>query len=113
MGEMQAGQGGGFKPNSSRRVGVFMVVFGAVAAVIGFVLLLLPSGPASFGWFAYAPLSNTTFFPPGGLLSVRTQIGIVLFIVGLVLLAFGAGWMLGQRQAGRQRRLPDPSSPSS
>jgi len=72
-----------------------MVVLGAVAAVIGLVLLLLPSGQASFGWFAYAPLSDTTFFPPGGLLSPQSQIGMVLIIVGLVLLAFGAGWFSG------------------
>jgi heme/copper-type cytochrome/quinol oxidase subunit 1 len=90
-----------------------MVVLGAVAVVIGLVLLLLPSDQASFGWFAYAPLSGTTFFPPGGLLSPRSQIGMVLFVVGLVLLAFGAGWMLGQRQAASQRRLPDPGSPGT
>ncbi|TFD62715.1 hypothetical protein E3T39_01895 [Cryobacterium suzukii] len=52
-----------------------MVVLGAVAAVIGLVLLLVPSGQASFGWFAYAPLSNTTFFPPFVQLSPHSQIG--------------------------------------
>lgn len=87
-----------------------MVLLGTVAAAIGLVLLLVPSDQASFGWFAYAPLSNTTFSPIGLQLSPRSQIGIALFLVGLAVLAFGAGWMLGQRQAARQRRLSDPGS---
>lgn len=85
-----------------------MVVFGAATAVIGLVLFLLPSGSASIGWFAYQPLSNTMFFPSGIPPSPRSHTGVVLLIVGLILLAFGAGWALGQRQAAGQRRLPDP-----
>jgi len=34
--------------------------FGSLIAVAGF---LTPAGAASFGWFAYAPLSSTTFSP--------------------------------------------------
>jgi cytochrome c oxidase subunit 1 len=34
--------------------------FGSLMAVAGF---LTPQGAASFGWFAYAPLSSTTFSP--------------------------------------------------
>ncbi|MDG1817273.1 MAG: cbb3-type cytochrome c oxidase subunit I, partial [Aquiluna sp.] len=34
--------------------------FGSLIAVSGF---FTPQGAASFGWFAYAPLSNTTFSP--------------------------------------------------
>lgn len=110
MGEMQAGQGRGFRSGLSRWVSVSIVILGSVTAVIGLVLFLLPSGSASFGWFAYAPLSNTAFFPSGVLLTPRSQIGIVLLVIGLALLAFGAGWALGQRQAAGQRRLPDPGS---
>ena len=110
MGETQAGQGEVFNSELSRRVSVSMVVLGAVAAVIGLVLVLVPSDQTSFGWFAYAPLSNTTFSPIGLQLSPRSQIGIALFIVGLVVLAFGASWMLGQRQTASQGRLPDPGS---
>ncbi|TFC15157.1 hypothetical protein [Cryobacterium sp. MDB2-10] len=110
MSETHAGHGGLFNPELSRRVSVSMVVLGAVAVVIGLVLLLAPGDQASFGWFAYAPLSNTTFSPIGLQLSPRSQIGIAMFVVGLAVLAFGAGWMLGQRQAASQRRLPDPGS---
>ncbi|TFB54221.1 hypothetical protein [Cryobacterium sp. Sr3] len=123
MGEIQAGYGGVFNSNLWRRVSVSMVALGTVAAVIGLVLLLVPSDQASFGWFAYAPLSNTTFSPIGLQLSPRSQVGIALFIVGLAVLAFGAGWMLGQRQAaspatiarsGQFRQLKGPTaSPAS
>ena len=90
-----------------------MVVLGTVAALIGRVLLLAPSGQASFGWYAYSPVSNTTFFPPGVLLSPHGQIGIALFLTGSVMLAFGAGWMLGQHQAASQRRALDPGGPGT
>src|SRR5699024_4870379 len=39
----------------------WMYLFGSLVALSGF---LTPQGAASFGWTAYAPLSNTTF-PPG------------------------------------------------
>ena len=110
MVEMHAGQGGGPTSKLSRRASIFMIILGAVAAVIGFVLLLLPSSQASFGWFAYAPLSNRTFFPSGLLLSPTNQIGTALFIVGLTMLAFGAGWLLGQRQTSTRRRHPNSGS---
>ena len=110
MGEIQAGQGGFFDSNLWRRVSVSMVALGTAAAVIGLVLILMPSDQASFGWFAYAPLSDTTFSPIGLHFFPRSQIGIALFVIGLAVLAFGAGWMLGQRQAASQRRLPDPGS---
>src|SRR4051794_28837581 len=35
-------------------------LFGSTIAVSGFIT---PQGAASFGWFAYAPLNNTTFTP--------------------------------------------------
>ncbi|WP_223690811.1 aa3-type cytochrome oxidase subunit I [Leifsonia poae] len=51
--------------------------FGSLIAVAGF---LTPQGAASFGWFAYAPLSSTTFSP---------GIGGNLWVVGLALSGFG------------------------
>src|SRR3954451_22410952 len=38
----------------------WLYFFGGLVAVGGF---LTPQGAASFGWFAYAPLSDTTFTP--------------------------------------------------
>lgn len=55
----------------------WLFLFGLLVAVGGF---LTPSGPASFGWTAYQPLSNATF-PPG--------VGGNLWMLGLGLSGFG------------------------
>lgn len=51
--------------------------FGSLIVVSGF---FTPQGAASFGWFAYAPLSNATFSP---------GIGGNLWVTGLILGGFG------------------------
>ncbi|WP_341952001.1 cytochrome c oxidase subunit I [Salinibacterium sp. TMP30] len=51
--------------------------FGSLIAVAGF---LTPQGAASFGWFAYAPLSSTTFSP---------GLGGNLWVFGLTMSGFG------------------------
>ncbi|GAB3606650.1 cytochrome c oxidase subunit I [Conyzicola nivalis] len=51
--------------------------FGSLMAVAGF---LTPQGAASFGWFAYAPLSSTTFSP---------GVGGNLWVFGLAMSGFG------------------------
>jgi cytochrome c oxidase subunit I len=51
--------------------------FGSLIVVAGF---LTPGGAASFGWFAYSPLSSTTFSPGDG---------ASLWVVGLALSGFG------------------------
>jgi cytochrome c oxidase subunit 1 len=51
--------------------------FGSLIAVSGF---LTPQGAASFGWFAYSPLSSTTFSP---------GYGGNLWVFGLALSGFG------------------------
>lgn len=80
-----------------RWVGIAVVAFGIASAVAGVVLMLVPSGQASFGWFAYAPLSRTAFVPTGTLLSQLDLAGLALLVIGLVALAFSAGWALGRR----------------
>ena len=52
-------------------------LFGSTIAMSGFIT---PQGAASFGWFAYAPLSDTTFSP---------GIGGDLWVFGLALSGFG------------------------
>jgi cytochrome c oxidase subunit I len=51
--------------------------FGSIIAVAGFIT---PQGAASFGWFAYSPLSSTTFSP---------GIGGNMWVFGLALSGFG------------------------
>ncbi len=55
----------------------WLTLFGSLIAVAGF---LTPQGAASFGWFAYAPLSDTTFTP---------GLGGDLWVFGLALQGFG------------------------
>ncbi|GAA4683958.1 aa3-type cytochrome oxidase subunit I [Frondihabitans cladoniiphilus] len=54
----------------------WLYFFGAIVVVAGF---LTPQGAASFGWFAYAPLSDTTFTP---------GLGGNLWVMGLALTGF-------------------------
>jgi cytochrome c oxidase subunit 1 len=55
----------------------WLFLFGGIVAVAGY---LTPQGAASFGWFAYAPLSNTTFTP---------GLGGNLWVFGLAMAGFG------------------------
>jgi len=55
----------------------WMYLFGGLIAISGF---LTPGGAASFGWFAYAPLSDVTYSP---------GVGGDLWVFGLVLAGFG------------------------
>src|SRR5215217_2494024 len=55
----------------------WLYLFGGMITVAGF---LTPQGAASFGWFAYAPLSTTTYSP---------GLGGDLWVFGLALAGFG------------------------
>lgn len=55
----------------------WLYAFGSLIAVGGF---LTPQGAAAFGWFAYSPLSSTTFSP---------GLGGNLWVLGLALSGFG------------------------
>ena len=55
----------------------WLYLFGGLIATAGF---LTPQGAASFGWFAYAPLSTTTYTP---------GLGGDLWVFGLALAGFG------------------------
>ncbi|MEV0891612.1 hypothetical protein [Promicromonospora sp. NPDC050262] len=70
----------------------------AVLVVLGLALLgaaaWVGSRPASFGWFAYAPLSDTTYVP-GGTSSPGTV--ALLSSAGTLLLGGAAGFAVGRR----------------
>jgi cytochrome c oxidase subunit 1 len=55
----------------------WMYLFGGIIVVVGF---LTPAGAASFGWFAYSPLSNSVYSP---------GLGGDLWVFGLALAGFG------------------------
>jgi cytochrome c oxidase subunit 1 len=62
-------------------VAYYMFLFGGIIVVSGF---FTPDGAASFGWFAYAPLSNAVHSP---------TVGADLWIIGLAI--SGLGTILG------------------
>jgi heme/copper-type cytochrome/quinol oxidase subunit 1 len=77
------------------------IVLGAGLAVTsaGIVVVALATAqPATFGWFAYAPLSDTTFTAAGlHVFSTATLVGAGLVIVGLLVLAAWCGYRRGVR----------------
>lgn len=84
------------EPGDSRRrrdtwIAVLSMVVGAGMIVW---VLTRPVGFASFGWFAYAPLSGTTFVPGSSRLVVMS----VLLGVGTLLVGLGGGFLLGRRR---------------
>lgn len=72
-------------------IGVAMIVTGAVLA---------RSAPASFGWFAYAPLTDAVFVngPPG-----MWTLGLGLVALGIAMVAGWIGYVVGRRVVGRRR----------
>jgi heme/copper-type cytochrome/quinol oxidase subunit 1 len=76
-----------------------VLILSGVLVVGGVVLVAVSSQtPASFGWFAYQPMSGS-LFAPGGFV-VLTQPAIVgAFVagVGVVGLSAATGFMVGRR----------------
>ena len=77
-----------------------LLALGLVLAVGG--LIVAGSQPATFGWFAYAPLSDSLFMPALSPLVVMPTGAAAMLAVGLVLVAGWAGFRLARRSP-RQR----------
>ena len=85
-------------PQPARRVSAVVVpLLGLVAVIVG-VIVAWTNQSTNFGWFAYAPLSDTVFVGNGGaMVSQGTQLGLAVTVVGLLVLAFRAGLAIGRR----------------
>jgi hypothetical protein len=72
---------------------------GLLVATAGAVLLAgsLRQQAASFGWFAYAPLSATTFSPSFGTPGAGGLFGYGLAVVGLLVIAWTVGYRFSPR----------------
>jgi len=57
--------------------------------------MILHTTPTSFGWFAYAPLSDTAYVPP--FVQPQTVAGLAVIALGLVLVAGWVGFVIGRR----------------
>ncbi len=89
------------------------IVLVLIGASILLAILFSPVETASFGWFAYAPLSASTFVPDNAVLVPRTAIaGAVALTLGLTAAGVLTGWRLGKR-AARPDASGGGSSPTS
>ena len=92
---------------SSRILMRLLFLIAAIAVVIGIIVLLVTfSQPVSFGWFAYSPLSATTYNSPGvHVISTAGVVGTVVLVAGLIALAFWAGLRIGGRHKPKDEHL--------
>jgi hypothetical protein len=87
-----------FSPRSLRQL--WPPLLGVMAVVVGVLLVCwAQTSTFSFGWFAYAPLSDTAFVPSDG--STGLVVGVSLVVIGLGVIAFCSG---AASAAGRFRR---------
>lgn len=72
---------------------------GFAALVIGGLIMVTSQEPASFGWFAYAPLSGDTFEPVLPFFTLQEKIGMATAAFGLAVLVFCGGWAFGRSRS--------------
>ncbi|PRB41690.1 hypothetical protein CQ020_10675 [Arthrobacter sp. MYb23] len=86
-------------PQPARKPAAVVVpLLGLIAVIVG-VIVAWTNQSTDFGWFAYAPLSNTMFIGDNGsFVSKETQLGLAVTVLGLLVLAFWAGLRIGRRR---------------
>lgn len=77
-----------------------------VSLIITGIILVLRQPAASFGWFAYAPLTPDSAAPVSIMLGPFGIAGIVSLVLGFGVLAFASGWMIGRRRAAAPDSTP-------
>lgn|GEM_PF-1849807 len=93
------------KTGNTAKAGAAVVPLLGVLAVIAGIFAAWYGGSQPVGWFAYAPLANEPFYPPGyTFIGPMTQAGLVSAVVGLMLLAFWAGAVWAGRRAEKRNR---------
>src|SRR5690606_16560264 len=72
------------------------MLLGAAVGGLGLALALTAPPTASFGWFAYVPLSQSVFIPTS--MGGQQFAGVILAATGLLVIGLGAGaWLLSGR----------------
>lgn len=74
-----------------------LALLGIIAGVL--TLLFSQTTTQSFGWFAYAPLSDEAFLPGMKIIGDTQILGFVLLAAGLICAAFWAGYKVGKRSS--------------
>lgn len=83
--------------SSRRRAWLLLVVGGVLVLVSVAVLLLVPPSVTSFGWFAYAPLTDTAATPGFLFLDPTHRWAVVGGVLGLIAASWAAGFLVGRR----------------
>ena len=92
------------RPRVGRVIGIWLPVVAGFLVLAGAVLLAIPEPPATYGWFAYVPLSTTYFVPGPWFSSPEHRLGAVLLLLGIGVLVFCFGWRVGRRSRSRVAR---------
>ena len=92
-----------YGPGMTRRAGLtsrLVLVSGLTILAVGVVIVAIAAAqPVSFGWFAYAPLSETTFAAEGvHTFSTASLVGAVIVVLSLLVLAAWLGYRQGVRR---------------
>lgn len=77
----------------------------AIVSIVAGIVTIVVATPqsASFGWFAYSPLSSTAFSPSGVVVLTWVAIvGAIAICAGIALLALWAGFSLGSSRSRRE-----------
>ncbi|MEV8176813.1 hypothetical protein ACWGRS_02740 [Cellulosimicrobium funkei] len=95
-------------PLPVRPRGAAVVLVALVVLGVGLLLaaLWVASRPTSFGWFAYAPVSGTTFVPVG---AYPPGAAALLAGAGALLVGGAVGFVLGRRRAAPSQETSAPS----
>jgi len=78
------------------------VILAALLLIAGVGVMMVSHQAMSFGWFAYAPLSQQTYFPGAGMiiLAPGELWGMGMVVAGLIMLAFWSGYRTARRNRG-------------
>jgi heme/copper-type cytochrome/quinol oxidase subunit 1 len=95
-------------PRPVRPRGAAVVLVALVVLGVGLLLaaLWVASRPTSFGWFAYAPVSGTTFVPVG---AYPPGAAALLAGAGALLVGGAVGFVLGRRRGAPAQQSSAPS----
>jgi hypothetical protein len=90
-------------PRPARFRGAVLPIAALAVVLVGCFVAWSNSQNVSFGWFAYAPLSNEPFSGSGlAFVTPGTQAGLAIAVVGLLVLAFWAGYRTGTKASPRE-----------
>jgi heme/copper-type cytochrome/quinol oxidase subunit 1 len=87
-----------------------LAALGVLLVAVGGIAVLRAEQEVSFGWFAYAPMSDTTFSPGVTALRTSTLWAWASVVTGSVLLVGTIAYIAGVRRGRRDGAGPDASA---